>query len=94
METNFGANSVDPKKAQTGDKESLEFQQKVLEYENIPVLNKLQFLWQAMDELIARKQPLFLQPDTVGKVVANAINLPHEVAINEINISALGWPIV
>ena len=33
-----------------------------------------------------------LKVDEVGKAVAYAINLPHDVAINEINLSAIGWP--
>ena len=42
--------------------------------------------------MAARNLPLVLKPEEVGKVVANAINLPHNIAINEINIAAIGWP--
>ena len=42
--------------------------------------------------MAARNLPLALKPEEVGKVVVNAINLPHSVAINEINIAAIGWP--
>ena len=38
------------------------------------------------------KLPIMLNVDEVGKAVAYAVDLPHEVAIKEINLSAIGWP--
>ena len=36
--------------------------------------------------------PIMMKAEEIGRAVAYAINLPHEVAINEINLSAIGWP--
>jgi len=38
------------------------------------------------------KLPIMMEKEEVGRAVAYTINLPHEVAINEINLSAIGWP--
>ena len=36
--------------------------------------------------------PILMESDELGKAVAYAIDLPHEAVINELNISAIGWP--
>jgi len=48
------------------------------------------------NELLQNKMknnlPIMMKTEDLGKAVAYAVNLPHDVAINEINISAIGWP--
>lgn len=36
--------------------------------------------------------PVMMKSEDLGRAIAFAINLPHEVVINEINLSAIGWP--
>jgi len=48
------------------------------------------------NELLAEKMknklPIMMKSEEIGRAVAYTINLPHEVAVNEINLSAIGWP--
>ena len=45
-----------------------------------------------MTNKMKNKLPIMMEKEEIGRAVAYAINLPHEVAINEINLSAIGWP--
>jgi len=50
-------------------------------------------LWnETLKDKMKYNLPIMMESDELGKAVAFAINLPHEVAINELNISAIGWP--
>ena len=45
-----------------------------------------------MKRLEKNNIPIMMKVDEVGKAVVYAINLPQDEAINEINLSAIGWP--
>ena len=40
----------------------------------------------------ARNLPFVIDAEEVGKVVADVINLPDSVVVNELSISAIGLP--
>ena len=42
--------------------------------------------------MVSHGLPWNMNAEEMGKSVAYAINLPHHVAVNEINISAIGFP--
>ena len=56
------------------------------------MITLINFNFQMLQTLMKNNLPIMLKVDEVGKAVAYAINLPHDVAINEINLSAIGWP--
>ena len=47
---------------------------------------------QLLQSKMKNNLPIMMKSDDIGRAVAYAINLPHDVAINEINLSAIGWP--
>jgi len=50
-------------------------------------------LWNEMlKNKMKNNLPILMESDELGKAVAYAIDLPHEAVINELNISAIGWP--
>jgi len=54
--------------------------------QSIEVWNEL------LESKMKNNLPIMMKSDDLGRAVAYAVNLPHEVAINEINLSAIGWP--
>ena len=71
------------------DKQSIEVWNEVVEFIDDGFVTPI---CQLLQSKMRNNLPVMMKPEDLGRAVAFAINLPHEVVINEINLSAIGWP--